>query len=856
MSRPEPVGQRRITRWVMGLVVVILGVVAATRVELAYLPTWTFPELEARLTVSNPTDVEELTRRYVVPLESAIRTLGQVRGHAGEVSNRGAELRVRFEPGTNAERKAARLESELQSLRRKLPEASTIEVEPIQQGAGSASSIVWLPGEPGEAPEALVQALQDLPEVQEVWVAGRRRLEVRLTAPALYGGRIRRELAQPVGESRLGRWREGNRNGLVLSGIPENWDPMQRAVRQGESALRLGSVAHKDLRREEPRFAARVNGEPGQVLLLYREYDASPLAFSRAVNRALSIHGYGEAEVLMDEADPLRQVLRRGAMGLVAAILLLSIAQLVMHGSPWVLHQAFVLPLALAAAVNATWAVGISLDVTTLPALMMTMASALTFQVLRRPGQRPWVLVWVALAACSLPVAVVLVGGPLGAFLGAPAKLFAVGAPAACLATLIIPATGAPKLLWVRRLLRWVMRNPWAVLLGGTTLCYGLFVLFGKALAPHPGRLVSSPADITLSLRLAEGSTLAEAEKEVARAEAFLGTREEVSEFWSIVYRRSALVYLTLKDEERSWLRMQALSARYEAQLAHVGASLTARPLAGYGGQKPIRFDEALADKAEADREITYYRFILHSTDLQRLRTAYARALDSFSASYWRPTPDMILPDWGEPSSRVELVPLPGVDQPRIERAIEVLRDRSLQPAARSAGRLPGTDQDVVLRVLGDESPEDERFAPELEDLLRARALGEDGDPFSPMELFHMREGLTSPVIKRQGGSFVLPVTIRFLYLAFGAAGAGAIVPGPSPENSPTSPGCEPRATEVETQLLDSRSKAIAVDRIDPAPSALGAGHLPSGLSIAGIGRVVARGVFLGLSVAYGAGLA
>ena len=121
-----------ISRWVVGWVILILGVVGATRIEMAYLPVWTFPELEVRLSLVDAGEVEEITRRYVMPLESAVRSLGEVRGQAGEVSHRGAWLKVRFNPGIDAERKAARLESELQSLRRLLPEGASITVQPVR----------------------------------------------------------------------------------------------------------------------------------------------------------------------------------------------------------------------------------------------------------------------------------------------------------------------------------------------------------------------------------------------------------------------------------------------------------------------------------------------------------------------------------------------------------------------------------------------------------------------------------------------------------------------------------------------------------------------------------------------------
>ena len=771
MSRgqAEPGRAHNVSRWVIAAVILILGAVAAVRVELSYLPIWTFPELEARLSLAQSHDVQDLTRRYVVPLESAIRSLGQVRTHSGEVSNQGAELRVRFDPGVDAERKAARLESELQSLRRSLPTGASISIEPVQQGSGGGSTVLWLPGEPGEAPASWVRALEDLPEVQEVWIAGRRRLEVRLTADAIHGPSAPEELRRSTGRRSLGRVRDGHFQPRVWAGISEQDDPADLVLSRGNAAIHLGALSSSELRREEARLTARVDGRPGRVLLLYREYDASPLAFSQAVRRVLDEQGVlAEARFLVDESEPLRTLLRRIGVGLVAASLLLFLLHSLVVGPRWAAGQLLVLPLATAAALNAAWISGTSLDVTTLPALVAAIGAVLIFQTLRIGVDRPWSLLWVALSAACLPVAVVLMGDRLGELLGAPARWFAIAAPVGCLAAMVVPALPPRMLPWTRKLLQTVLRNPWAVLLGGLTAGYLVVVVFGSSLTLRSGRLVAPIADISIQLRFEEGSTLAEAEREVARVEDHFKDLEEVVESWSLIYPRSATVGLRLREQDRTHERLRSLSARYEAQLSHIGASLTAAPLAGAGGSRPMRFDSDIEEKAETDREATFYRFVLRSTDLERLQTAYQRIVENMAGLHWRPTSEMILPDWGEPSPRVELIPLAGVSQASIDRAVSILRERTVFGGVQSVVRLPGAEQEVTVRIAGSESPRDELTVADRRVLLRA-PLSLDGQvPVSPLELFQVRQALSSPVVKRQGGSFVLPVTVRFLYLAGG----------------------------------------------------------------------------------------
>ncbi|MES1211573.1 MAG: efflux RND transporter permease subunit, partial [Acidobacteriota bacterium] len=104
----------------------VLGAAAFARLPMDYLPRQSFPELTVSLGLSDARDPEEVTRDYVEEIESAIRSLGRVRGTDGEVRPDGALLRVRFSPGTDPGRKAARLESDLDSLRRRLPEGTRL----------------------------------------------------------------------------------------------------------------------------------------------------------------------------------------------------------------------------------------------------------------------------------------------------------------------------------------------------------------------------------------------------------------------------------------------------------------------------------------------------------------------------------------------------------------------------------------------------------------------------------------------------------------------------------------------------------------------------------------------------------
>src|SRR3954451_8610637 len=137
---------RPLARLIVTLALLVLGAFALARLPLDYLPQRSFPELTVGLALAEDRDPGEVTREWVEPIESAARSLGRVRGVAGEVRTDGARLTVRFAPGTDPERKAARLDSELARLRTTLPEVAPLWVDPAAERDGAFLALVWLSG--------------------------------------------------------------------------------------------------------------------------------------------------------------------------------------------------------------------------------------------------------------------------------------------------------------------------------------------------------------------------------------------------------------------------------------------------------------------------------------------------------------------------------------------------------------------------------------------------------------------------------------------------------------------------------------------------------------------------------------
>src|SRR6185295_6001845 len=217
-ARSERSSMRAISRLVATSGLLLLGGVAAARLPLDYLPRQSFPELTVGLTLPEAREPAAVTRDWVEEIEAAIRSLGRVRGTAGEVRSDGAELRVRFAPGTDPESKAARLGSELTGLRRRLPRGARLTVDPAAQVDGNLLALVWLSGATTDAAaEAAAEELRGVPGVRSVEALGVRREELRIELqagaldPAGTAARLRAALDGALRQSDLGRAERGDR---------------------------------------------------------------------------------------------------------------------------------------------------------------------------------------------------------------------------------------------------------------------------------------------------------------------------------------------------------------------------------------------------------------------------------------------------------------------------------------------------------------------------------------------------------------------------------------------------------------------------------------------------------------------
>ncbi|HEY0554867.1 MAG TPA: efflux RND transporter permease subunit, partial [Thermoanaerobaculia bacterium] len=531
--------RRPVARLILTLALLVLGGFALSRLPLDYLPRQSFPELTVGLKLSAESDPGEVARDWIEPIESAVRSLGRVRGVAGEVRTDGAELTVRLAPGTDPERKAARLDSELARLRARLPEGSSLWVDPATDPQGDFHALVWLSGARDDAGvRAAAEAIRALPGVREVETFGARDEEVRIELAASTvdpwnaTGAVLAEARRSLRVPALGRSRQGDhlRPVVAVSG----GDLASLPIPGTSGTVPLGSIASIQARNQPAKAELRFRGQPARALYVWRTHDAAPLALDRALRQRLAhLPGGLRGEVGSSEATPLRAlVLRLILAGLLAAALAAA-AGARLAGRWGALSLGLAVPATVAAAANAFLLAGVGLNVTTLVALAVATVSLLplaAFRLIRRHGIGAWS--WTAVgAAAALPLAVSLGSAELGPRLFEPALalLLAVGSGVAAIALLPL---GRPRVAptW-KRPLKSALRDPGTVVLGAATGVYLSLTLFGGILLPQPGDLRPDQGKLTAILRLPQGTTLAETVRRAAKLEEVLGKAAEVERF-------------------------------------------------------------------------------------------------------------------------------------------------------------------------------------------------------------------------------------------------------------------------------------------------------------------------------------
>jgi ABC-2 type transport system ATP-binding protein len=747
---PEPTRSgRQLTRLLVSLAVIVLGLAAAPRLPLAYEPVNLFPELE--VSAGLPRDAATAATRdwLLAEIEKAIRKSGQVARTSGDVGEARVELRVRYQPGVTIDDKATLLDSLLGDLRRRLPAGSYLQVYSRSRRGGEFSFVV----EVARADPALLDAVSRLPGVAAASFSGGRSPELRFELPPEKRASAS-EVAAALRPRRLGEVDRAHGATLLETRAPSLED-----VPLGRTPLsRLGSFHSLP---GEPALAARLMGHPAELLVVDRDPAASPLDLERDLRRALEDAGLAGGRFLRQESRSLRQLLFRFFLALAAGSLLLALLHFLFFSARAAAWQLLALPLGLAAALPPLYLAGASLDVLSLPALFLAVLLAPLPAALGRRGLPAWGRLFFAAAAiATLPIALALLGR-LGIFLGPPARVFLIAFAAAACVQLLLPPPGQPRpraARTARRLEAAARRRAGSLLLATAVLLYVSWVFFGDALWPRAGSLRQDLGDLSLALMLPPEASFESTEAEVLKVEKLLAARSDVASFFALYRRGAASFYLDLTADRKKRILLERSGNQIEHRLRTLGIATRAQPLGGAQNAPPLRFDRDDELQPEANFQLRIYRALLRGRDFETvvatanwLRARISRQGDGAEGGV-----DLV-PDWRPPDPALLLRANPGTDSSAVSAAGAALAEVFGRDELARLPPLPGQKEPLLLRLVPPGLGEGRLREPRLEEALAAlRRQDEDlGRHFTLAEIS------TAPELHWQSFSYVLPIDVE-----------------------------------------------------------------------------------------------
>ncbi|HEX6098294.1 MAG TPA: efflux RND transporter permease subunit [Thermoanaerobaculia bacterium] len=645
-------------RHVAAFAVIVFALVSAPAIHLDYVPGLAQPEVTVALEMGAGTDPEELTARWVVPIESAIRSLGDVIATRGEITAGDATITVRFRRGTDTELKTARLASELAGLRGRLPRDARLSVWPSQQSGARPSAFLAVP----RAADAkrIADELRGVTGVRDVRVFGGTEIETVIETERADAEELREQIASAATPHPLGR------NVFGIAPAPP--------------------VAGYQ-RFSEPMMLSRLNGKPVVMLAVIRDPDVSLFRF----DAALRDRNLGEE--IWSEARELRALLLRLAAGALVATLLLALR-----------GAALYVPLSIALAINVARITGAHVDAWTLLAAAIAIAAVAPFAIL---GRRP---LWPILFFAILPIATSYLAPQL------THHALAFTAAATCALVAVprvprVPRSSSEWLVWPPRGTRGtrgaprnrgtlparLQRNSFSVALTATAIAILLLSWFAPVLDPRKTANIADRGRLYIHTTLPTGTTLASTTSAVATLEAALKNEKDVTRFWSILGPGYATTIVEIEEERKQLLRLSV-----PALARGVPGSVTA-------SESYSRASEDLEDKPEADESGTVYRVLLKSTDAGTLRRMYEELANRLARMNVRRA--AVVPEWDASTARIELVPRPHVTFDEATRAAAQLAERTIPPRARMLpdGRL--------LRILTPRAPASIDAAPQRADV-------------------------------------------------------------------------------------------------------------------------------------------
>jgi len=741
---------RLVTRSVIALAVIVLAIVSLPRLRLEYAPDVTFPELNVTLQLppDASADSTETTRQWVVPIEGALRGIGDTTGTRGNVEAGSATILARFKRGTDIELKAARLASDLAPLRARLPEHASLFIWPALSGARANSVFAITGADAGSAAERIAEELRSTAGVREVQTYGTAasELDVRLASDAVVSAS---EVAQGLMPRPLGVARVGSRH-LPLAAAAAATDIRDVPVRT-PALVRLESIATIRQRASEPASIARLNGRPAAMLMVYRDDDTQLLRWNAEVQRVVGKRG----TTLWSDAAELRIILMRLLIAAAVASLILALADFPL--GLWI-------PAAIALAINVWSIASVRVDAQTLLASAVGIAAVAPFATARRVSRNLWPLLLTAFFVLLLPIAAIFSSGELAPLLSPPATAFAIAACCALAASLIVaPAArrlfrrrpggdieeSAPRNRSKRQTVKRLLRNSAAVVLACLTFAVFFLAWFGEHLDPRRSRGSADRSTVYVRMQLPSGTTLPQTTRAAQSIEDALRGLPGVKRFRTFANAGSATVVIEVEPRYQQAQRFDLFQIALRTRIPSAWGTVTIQSASDSGSSSALA--ESIEEQPYADDEGHIYRFLLKSTDVDVLRRT-AEALTTKIARSDVPRRS-IRSLWPDASLRIELVREKNLVPEMADAAASELSRLTIPPMQ---ANLPNG---TVLRVATRDAPLKPDDIP-FRDVLFARPLRLGDDTLVVEHAFDVRQSSTEGAVTRELGRFVLPMEI------------------------------------------------------------------------------------------------
>jgi multidrug efflux pump len=386
--------KRPVFATVMSLLLVVLGVIAFTRLTLRELPNIDAPIVSVEVAYPGASAAVVETRITQV-LEDAVSGIEGIQTIESRSRNGEGSVTIEFSLTRDIEAAANDVRDAISRVLDRLPEeADPPEIEKVES---DAEVILWLNMDSSKldalalsdyADRYVVDRLSSIDGVAQVQVGGEQRYAMRiwldreaLAARGLTVNEVEQALRRENVELPAGSLESQDRDFTlrVMRGYQQPEDFAQLTLAKGEDGylVRLGDVARVERGTAERRSYYRGNGQPNIGLGIIKTSTANSLDVSRAVRDALpglraTLPEGTTIVVAFDNTAFIEASVDRVYMTLIEAVLLVLVVIYLFLGS-WraALIPAVTVPVCLVTVFIALWAFGYTLNLLTLLALVL-----------------------------------------------------------------------------------------------------------------------------------------------------------------------------------------------------------------------------------------------------------------------------------------------------------------------------------------------------------------------------------------------------------------------------------------------------------------------------------------------------